>query len=49
MPRITRDTLLGKIYLNKIGLLNEKPLHAALKDWYIEPEDRVEIEVEVDI
>jgi hypothetical protein len=29
-----------------IGLLNEKPLHAALKDWYARPEDRFEVSVD---
>lgn len=46
MLRITHKALLGKTHLTKIGLLNEKPLHAALKDWYCEPEDRVEVEVD---
>jgi len=31
---------------NSIGLLNEKPLHAALKDWYARPEDRLEVSVD---
>ena len=29
-----------------IGLLNEKPLHAALKEWYAQPEDRLEVSVD---
>ncbi len=29
-----------------IGTLNEKPLHAALKEWYAEPGDQVEVEVD---
>jgi hypothetical protein len=29
-----------------IGLLNEKPLHAALKDWYAQPGDRFEVKVD---
>ena len=29
-----------------IGTLNEKPLHAALKEWYAEPGDGVEVEVD---
>ena len=29
-----------------IGTLNEKPLHAALKEWYAEPGDRFEVEVD---
>lgn len=31
---------------NTIGLLNEKPLHAALKEWYARPEDRLEVSVD---
>ena len=30
---------------NSIGLLNEKPLHAALKEWYARPEDQLEVSV----
>jgi hypothetical protein len=29
-----------------IGTLNEKPLHAALKDWYTQPGDEVEVKVD---
>jgi hypothetical protein len=29
-----------------IGTLNEKPLHAALKDWYAQPGDRFEVPVD---
>jgi hypothetical protein len=29
-----------------IGLLNEKPLHAALKEWYGRPDDRLEVPVD---
>lgn len=29
-----------------IGILNEKPLHAALKEWYAQPGDRVEVPVD---
>jgi hypothetical protein len=29
-----------------IGLLNEKPLHAALKEWYARPGDRFEVSVD---
>ncbi len=29
-----------------IGLLNEKPLHASLKQWYAEPGDRFEVPVD---
>ena len=31
---------------NRIGTLNEKPLHAALKQWYARPDDRVEVSVD---
>ena len=29
-----------------IGTLNEKPLHAALKQWYAQPEDLIEVPVD---
>jgi hypothetical protein len=29
-----------------IGTLNEKPLHAALKDWYAQPGDEIEVKVD---
>ena len=29
-----------------IGLLNEKPLHAALKQWYAQPGDEIEVKVD---
>lgn len=29
-----------------IGLLNEKALHAALKEWYARPEDQIEVKVD---
>jgi hypothetical protein len=29
-----------------IGLLNEKPLHASLKEWYAQPGDRFEVPVD---
>jgi hypothetical protein len=32
--------------LTGIGLLNEKPLHASLKQWYARPGDRLEVTVE---
>ena len=31
---------------HQISTLNEKPLHAALKDWYAEPGDRLEVGLE---
>ena len=31
---------------HEIGLLNEKPLHAALKEWYAQQEDTFEVEVD---
>ncbi len=31
---------------NQIGTLNEKPLHALLKDWYAEPGDQLEAPVD---
>jgi hypothetical protein len=30
----------------EIGTLNEKPLHAALKEWYARPDDRFEVSVD---
>jgi len=32
--------------MSDIGLLNEKPLHAALKQWYAQPGDRFEVKVD---
>ena len=31
---------------SEIGTLNEKPLHAALKAWYAQPGDRLEVAVD---
>ena len=31
--------------MSRIGLLNEKPLHASLKEWYAKPGDRFEVPV----
>ena len=31
--------------MSRIGLLNEKPLHASLKDWYAQPGDQFEVPV----
>ena len=32
--------------MSGIGLLNEKPLHASLKEWYAQPGDRFEVAVD---
>ena len=32
--------------MSRIGLLNEKPLHASLKRWYAQPGDRFEVPVD---
>jgi hypothetical protein len=32
--------------MSGIGLLNEKPLHASLKQWYARPGDRLEVKVD---
>jgi len=32
--------------MTTIGLLNEKPLHAALKEWYAQPGDQLEVAVD---
>jgi hypothetical protein len=31
---------------SQIGTLNENPLHAGLKEWYAEPDDRVEVGID---
>ncbi len=31
---------------NQIGILNEKPLHASLKAWFGQPEDKFEVKVD---
>jgi hypothetical protein len=33
------------LHMTRIGLLNEKPLHASLKQWYARPGDRFEVPV----
>jgi len=37
---------LDKALMTGIGLLNEKPLHASLKQWYARPGDRFEVPVD---
>ena len=32
--------------MSGIGLLNEKPLHASLKEWYAQPDDQFEVAVD---
>lgn len=32
--------------MSGIGLLNEKPLHASLKDWYAKSGDKFEVQVD---
>jgi hypothetical protein len=32
--------------MSGIGLLNEKPLHASLKEWYSQPQDQFEVAVD---
>src|ERR1044072_9107255 len=34
------------VQTSRIGLLNEKPLHASLKQWYARPGDRFEVPVD---
>jgi len=34
-----------ELQMSRIGLLNEKPLHASLKQWYARPGDRFEVPV----
>jgi hypothetical protein len=44
---VTRDeAALSREARHEIGMLNEKPLHAALKTWYAQPGDLTEIEVD---
>ena len=31
---------------HRIGELNEQPLHAALKEWYVQPGDQVEVQLD---
>ena len=40
------STMTAAAQSNGIGLLNEKPLHAALKEWYARPDDRFEVPLE---
>ncbi len=35
-----------KVIMSHIGTLNEKPLHASLKEWYARPGDRFEVRVD---
>jgi hypothetical protein len=32
-------------FTSRIGMLNEKHLHAAIKTWYAKPDDRIEVEI----
>ena len=32
--------------MSAIGILNEKPLHAALKEWYARPGDQFEVSID---
>lgn len=36
----------GGRHMTGIGLLNEKPLHASLKQWYARPTDQIEVQVD---
>jgi hypothetical protein len=38
--------LRNQVQMSGIGLLNEKPLHASLKQWYARPGDRFEVPVD---
>lgn len=40
------ETAISQKALNYIGTLNEKPLHASLKKWYAQPNDRLEVFVD---
>ena len=41
-----RTPLTNQVQMSGIGLLNEKPLHASLKQWYARPGDRFEVPVD---
>jgi hypothetical protein len=43
---ICGDTKLSRHCMSNIGILNEKPLHAALKKWYARPGDQFEVSVD---
>jgi hypothetical protein len=43
--RSVRSTKLARA-LNRVSVLNEKPLHAALKEWYAQPGDLLEVSVD---
>ncbi|MFQ5964220.1 MAG: hypothetical protein ACE5KZ_08060 [Candidatus Scalinduaceae bacterium] len=36
----------SQMTMHKIGMLNEKSLHSALKEWYTRPNDRLEVSVD---
>ena len=42
----TKDSKARQARGGSIGTLGEKSLHSALKDWYAEPGDRLEAEVD---
>jgi hypothetical protein len=46
LPQGAGPTRRYEIPVTSIGLLNEKPLHASLKEWYAEPGDRLEVPVD---
>jgi hypothetical protein len=39
-------SIVNWIKMSGIGLLNEKPLHASLKEWYAQPRDQFEVAVD---
>jgi hypothetical protein len=41
-----QETTNNRVQMSGIGLLNEKPLHASLKQWYAQPGDRFEVAVD---
>jgi hypothetical protein len=51
-PRLSRNASIARridqerIDVSGIGLLNEKPLHASLKQWYAQPGDQFEVAVD---
>ena len=44
--RVTATSKKPQTALHRVAVLNEKPLHAALKEWYAQPGDRLELSVD---
>lgn len=46
VKQASEDSIQNGIAMPGIGVLNEKPLHASLKEWYAQPGDRFEVAVD---